>query len=141
MYTQSNTKSGDKVFNAGEDLSGVNARLVKLTHSGGVPQLALPDDTDDVAFLLLEGDVSGAPVTGRPFTGEANHRVELKGTCNPGARLCLADHTTAADKGMLRTVPAAAGTYRVRAIAEEVGVDGQWVLVRPVAPFDVVVSG
>jgi len=59
-------------------------------------------------------------------------RVALKGTCNPGDVLVLADVATAADKGKVRALPAVAGTYRGLGIAEQAGVDGQLVLVRPV---------
>ncbi|MDD4175075.1 MAG: hypothetical protein PHN34_12620, partial [Kiritimatiellae bacterium] len=55
----------------------------------------------------------------------------LKGTCNPGDVIVLADTGTAADKGKVRALPAAAGTYRGLGIAEEKGVDGQSVLFRP----------
>lgn len=55
--------------------------------------------------------------------------------------LVLADPGTAADKGKVRVLPAAAGTYRVLAIAEEKGVDGQLVLCRPAMVGNVVVSG
>ena len=45
--------------------------------------------------------------------------------------LVLADVGTAADKGKVRALPTAGGTYRGLAIAEEAGVDGQLVLARP----------
>ena len=38
---------------------------------------------------------------------------------------------TLADKGKVRVLPVAPGTYRGLGIAEQVGVDGQLVLVRP----------
>ena len=58
-------------------------------------------------------------------------RVPLKGTCNPGDTLVLADVGTAADTGKVRALPATPGTYRGLAIAEEAGVDGQSVLAHP----------
>ena len=66
-----------------------------------------------------------------PLNAAQNVRVLLKGTCNPGDTLVLADVGTAADKGKVRTLPGSAGTYRGLLIAEEAGVDGQLVLARP----------
>ena len=66
--------------------------------------------------------------------------MTLKGTCNPGDVLVLADVATAADKGKVRTLPTAAGTYRGLGIAEQVGVDGQLVLVRPALIGNITVS-
>jgi hypothetical protein len=45
------------------------------------------------------------------------------------------------DAGMVRLIPTAAGTYRVIAIAEEAGVDGQLVLCRPYMVGNVTISG
>jgi hypothetical protein len=42
---------------------------------------------------------------------------------------------------MVRVLPAGAGTYRVIAIAEEKGVDGQLVLSRPCMVGNVTISG
>jgi hypothetical protein len=67
-------------------------------------------------------------------------RAVLKGTCNPGDVLVLADTGTTADKGKVRTLPASAGTYRGLTIAEEKGVDGQLVLCRPAMIGNVVVN-
>ena len=41
---------------------------------------------------------------------------------------------------MVRLIPTAGGTYRVIAIAEEAGVDGQLVLCRPCSVGNVLVS-
>ena len=76
--------------------------------------------------------VGGDPVAVRPLHADRNVRITLKGTCNPGDVLVLADLATAADKGKVRVLPVVAGTYRGLGIAEQVGVDGQAVLVRPV---------
>ena len=55
--------------------------------------------------------------------------------------IVLADTGTAADKGKVRALPAAAGTYRGLGIAEEKGVDGQLVLFRPAMIGNVTVAG
>ena len=76
----------------------------------------------------------------RPSEAGRTIRVTLKGACNPGDVLVLADVTTAADKGKVRALPATAGTYRGLGIAEEIGVDGQLVLVRPALIGNITVS-
>ena len=52
----------------------------------------------------------------------------------------MADPSAPADAGEARAVPAANGTYLVVGIAEEVGVDGQHVRVRPYGPLSVTIA-
>lgn len=137
---QSNTNEGlvsERV--AGEDLSaygvgagnGGDVRLVKIANDGGASVVKLPEaNDDDCLYLLINGDVSGQPVAIDPLDPTGNQRATLKGTCNPGDRLVLADVATPADKGKLRKLPDAGGTYKVVAVAEEAGEDGQQVLFR-----------
>jgi hypothetical protein len=54
----------------------------------------------------------------------------LKGTCNPGDALVLAA-IAGSDAGKVRVDPGTTGTYYSPGIAEEAGVDGQHVKVRP----------
>ena len=130
--SQSNTRVGDLPVAAGEDLSGMEGRLVKLSHDGGKAEVVLPAANGDYAFyVLLEGAADGATVSVRPVEAGRNVRLRLKGTCNPGDVLVLADVATPADKGKVRTLPSSAGTYRGLAVAEEAGVEGQLVLARP----------
>jgi hypothetical protein len=139
--SQSNTRVGDFRVLAGESLVGMEARLVRLTHDTGVPEVTLPAANDDYAlYVLLEGGADAALVSVRPIEAGRTVRVPLKGTCNPGDVLVLADIATAADKGKVRVLPAAPGTYRGLAIAEQVGVDGQLVLARPALIGNVTVS-
>jgi hypothetical protein len=58
----------------------------------------------------------------------------------PGDVLVLADCTLEADRGKVRALPTAAGTYRGLALAEEAGVDGQLVLARPAMIGNIVVA-
>ena len=130
--SQSNTRVGDIRVLAGEDLTGMAGRLVKMTHDTGVPEVKLPAaNTDYAVYVVVETGVDAALVSVRPVEAGRNVRVAVKGTCNPGDVLVLADVATAADKGKVRALPAAAGTYRGLAIAEQVGVDEQLVLARP----------
>lgn len=128
----SNTKRGPIRVLASEDLTGLEGRLVKLTNASGVLKAALPAAVSDYAlFLLVEGGAEGEPVALSPLEPGAQVRVRLNGTCDPAAVLVLADPGTSADKGKVRTLPTAGGTYRGLLIAEEAGVDEQLVLARP----------
>lgn len=139
--SQSNTRVGDFRVLAGETLTGMEGRLVKLTHDTGVPEVKLPAANDDYAiYVLLEGGADAALVSVRPMEVGRTVRATLKGTCNPGDVLVLADIGTAADKGKVRALPATPGTYRGLAIAEEIGVDGQLVVARPALIGNITVS-
>ncbi len=131
--SQSDVQVGDIVVLAGESLTGKEGLLTVLTHDTGVAEVKLPAANGDYAlYLLLDGGADGAHVSVRALEAGRNARLTLKGTCNPGDVLVLADVGTAADKGKVRALPAAAGSYRGLALAEEKGVDGQFVRVRPV---------
>jgi hypothetical protein len=139
--SQSNTRVGDLRVLAGESLVGMEARLVKLTHDTGVAEVTLPAANGDYAlYVVMEGAADAALVSVRPLQPDRNVRLVLKGTCNPGDVLVLADVGTAADKGKVRVLPASAGTYRGLAIAEDAGVDGQLVLARPAMIGNITVS-
>jgi hypothetical protein len=118
--TQTNTKEGPFQVLAGENLTGKEGRLVKLTHDTGVPEVILPNDVADEAdYLLLEGSADASLVT----------VVALDGTCNPGDKLTLAAIDGTKD-GAVRTIPATADTYWVALRAEEKGASGQHVKCR-----------
>ncbi len=130
--SQTNTRVGDFPVAAGEDLLGMEGRLVKLTHDGGAAEAVLPTANADYAlFVLVEGVVAGRQAGVRPIDAGRNVRLRLVGSCNPGDVLVLADVATPANKGKVRALPVEAGTYRGLAIAEEAGIEGQLVLARP----------
>lgn len=130
--------AGDFSLPAGEVLTDMEARLALVGNSGGKAVAKLPAAiTDHANCIITEGGVLGATVTLRPLGSRQQVRIVLKGTCNPGDRLTMADPATAADAGKVRTVPVANGTYIVVAIAEELGVDGQHVKLRPYGPLSV----
>ena len=138
--SQTNVRTGDLPVTAGEDLTGKEDRLVKLANDSGATVAKLPEANSDLAlFVLIEGAEADKTASLRPLNADRNVRLPLKGTCNPGDTLVLADVGTAADKGKGRALPAAAGTYRGLAIAEQAGVDGQLVLARPAAIGNIVV--
>jgi hypothetical protein len=138
--SQSNTQPGDVLFVAGEDLTGKEGRLVVLSSVSGVPTVLLPTAlTDKTPYLLVDGGLAGSGVTVRPFEPMTNHRVRAKGASLAGDVLVTADPATPADKGKLRKLPVASGSYIAWAIAEETIADGQLGLTRPYGPITVVV--
>lgn len=138
---QSNCKPvGPQPILAGEDLTGMRSRLVVVTHDAGVPEAKLPAANNaDALYQLQETGADTELVSIERFGSHREFRVPLKDAVNPGDRLVLADVATAADRGKLRKLPVAAGTYRVLAISREAGVADQHVKCDPVGPFDVTV--
>jgi hypothetical protein len=130
--TQSNSQPGPFPVLAGENLTGMEGRIVKLTHDNGVPEVILPNDVADFAdLLLLDGGADGKLVTVVALDRSRSFRVRLDGTCNPGDELTLAAINGTKD-GMVVKTPATADTYFVFLRAEEKGVNTQLVLVRPI---------
>lgn len=119
---------------AGENLTGLRSRLLVLAHDAGVAEVKLPASNLDLAiYQLCEEGLDATLVSVDPLiTGGALRRIPLKSTCNPGEIAVLADVATPADKGKVRKLPATGGLYVQVGVFEEVGVDGQHVLVRPV---------
>jgi len=140
--SQSDIKVGLIPLNCGEDLTGLEGRLVKLAAGPGPKAEALlpTANTDITPFLCVSGDEEDQEGSFQPFTGEQNHRVRANGLGSAGDRLVLADTATPADKGKVRALPAAPGTYEVIAIAEEDFVDEQLVKCRPIAARSVTVG-
>ena len=134
--SQSNTKEGDLMIVANEDLSLLADVLVAPYNSAGQLVVTRPAaNNDNAIYLLIYGATTGGHATVRPLDPNRSVRITAKGTGNPGDLLVLADGvTTAADKGKVRSKASLAGgsgTYRVVAIAEEAFVDGQLVKARP----------
>ncbi len=121
------------MITANEDLSALADVLVVPYNSSGALVVTRPAANNDYAvYVLVYGAPSGGKATVRPLNPDRTVRVVAKGTGNPGDALVLADGvTTAADKGKVRKVPVASGTYRVVGVAEEAFVDGQLVRMRP----------
>ena len=62
--------------------------------------MKLPEANSDFAlYVVLDGGADAALVSVRPIEAGRTIRATLKGTCNPGDVLVLADIGTAADKG------------------------------------------
>ncbi len=131
-YEQSNTKGGPIVVTSADDLSELNARLVKLTDGGSSAKAALPTSVTDLAlFAVVDGGGADEESNIMPLSPHHQMRVKAKGTGNAGDVLALADPLAAADKGKVRALPGTAGIYFSPGVAEEDFVDGQFVLIRP----------
>ena len=130
--SQTNVKTGPIVNPCGEDLTAAIDHLVMLSHDTGEPQMLLPTSEDDlVPYLVLEGAGVGENGSFQPLETNQNVRVQIVGTCNPGDTLVLADPAVAGQPGKVTVLPADPGTYRGVGIAEELAVDGQLLLLRP----------
>lgn len=135
-------RTGEIRVLAGEDLTDKAGFLVVMTHDTGIAEVKLPAANSDLAlYAVTDEGKDGTLVSVEPIAAGRNIRAPLKGTCNPGDVLVLADTATPGDKGKVRALPAGVGTYRGIAIAEEVGVEGQHVLCRPALVGPITVSG
>ena len=140
--TQSNVQVGAVVVLAYATLEDKEGYLAELINDNGTAKVQLPSAVTDLAiYLILEGAAAGQRASVQPLESGRNVRVKLKGTCNPGDKLCLADVATPADAGKVRTIPSANGTYYGFMVAEEVGVDGQLVKARYYGREAIVVGG
>jgi len=121
---QSDCRYGGVAYAAGEDLSLKTAHLVKL-NSG--KDFVLPESDQDITpYVLVQGADTGYLCGAVPVTPSGNCRVALSGACQPGQLL------VATGDGRV-TVYTPGATARVIGIAEEIGVNSQHVLLRPVA--------
>ena len=121
---QGDCKCGALAFVAGENLSAATGLLVKLSSAGkAVKPGAVSDITPYVvACGAFEGYLCGVV----PLTSAANCRIALKGACQAGSLLVSAGDGRV-EAGTL------SGTAVPVGIAEETGVDGQRVLLRPLS--------
>ena len=103
--SQSNTRVGDFQVLAGEALTGMEGRLVVITHDSGTPEVKLPAAITDYAlYAVIEGAADAGTAAVRPIEAGRNVRLRLEGTCNPGDVLVLADqHDTGIPFGDLNT--------------------------------------
>lgn len=130
---QSNCHPGGITAVLAEDIAH-RSRLVVVEESGGILVCRLPNAVTDLAlYLLNEAGEQGDVVSLSPLVSGENIRIRLEGVCSAGEVLALADPTgdSGNDAGMVQDLPAVAGPYFSPGIAEEAGVDGQLVLVRP----------
>jgi hypothetical protein len=139
--TQTNTVRGKIMRSAIEDLTAKEGLLCRLINNAGKPGVKLPDaNTDRANFIVDDGGPAASNVSIDPLIRERQYRTPVKDGGETGDILVLADVGTAADRGKLRKLPAAAGTYYAVGIAEEHYVAGQNVLWRPTTREAIVVA-
>ncbi|HMO51244.1 MAG TPA: hypothetical protein PKA21_08970 [Kiritimatiellia bacterium] len=114
-------------------------KLVRLTiYSGAPPVPVAPCSTPAQFphFVILDGRSTDTLVSVIPLSPDQPVRVRLVGTCVSGQEVCVATGSApdANTAGNAQALPTSAGTYAVFGVAEEPGVDGQLVLVRPMNP-------
>ncbi|VGO14630.1 hypothetical protein PDESU_03195 [Pontiella desulfatans] len=123
--SQTNVRTGQIPYRCATDLSAAKDRLVKLTTTG----MALPQYDDLPHYLVLEGAAAGETGSFLPLSPLQNVRIQLEGTCSPGNTLILSNTSF----GAVKVVDTEEDWTEV-GIAEEAGVDGQLVLMRPISP-------
>lgn len=119
---QGDCKCGALAFVAGENLSAATGMLVKLSSTG---KAVKPGAVSDVApYVVACGAFEGYLCGVVPLTSAANCRIVLKGACQAGSLLVSAGDGRV-EAGSLSGSAAPVG------VAEESGVEGQRVLLRP----------
>lgn len=119
---QTDCRFGGVAFAAGEDLSLKTGYLARLNAGG---DLVLPQSAGEITpYVLTQGADQGYLCGAVPLTSAGNCRVKLAGTCEAGD-LLVAKGDGRVETGVIGGEALPVGT------AEEKGVDGQHVLLRP----------
>lgn len=131
---QTDIKKGLFPINAGEALTGLENRLVKLGDAGSVPEALLPTSQSSLALYIVErGAAHDSPCEILPLDPNSQMLVRANGTGSAGAVLVLCDPTASsgANAGKVETIPTTEGIYFSPGIAEEDWVDEQLLKFRP----------
>ena len=121
---QTDCRFGGVAFAAGEDLSLKTGYLARLNAGG---DLVLPQGAGEITpYVLTQGADQGYLCGAVPLTSAGNCRIRLAGTCAAG------DLLVAKGDGRVEAGALGGGALPV-GMAEEKGVDGQHVLLRPLA--------
>ena len=119
---QTDCRFGGVAFAAGEDLSLKTGYLARLNAGG---DLVLPQGAGEITpYVLTQGADQGYLCGAVPLTSAGNCRVKLAGSCEAG------DLLVAKGDGRVEKGAAGGGALPV-GLAEETGIDGQFVLTRP----------
>lgn len=119
---QGDCRCGSLAFVAGADLSAAAGKLAKLNAEGHVILAAAASDV--CPYVVACGSDEGYLTGVLPLSSVANARVALSGACSPGDVLVSkGDGRVEAQTDETLGLPVG--------VAEEVGVDGQRVLLRP----------
>lgn len=137
---QTSVKNGDVHFASNFDSTGKENFLTKLTTVSTVPTIVLPTAALDTEafYVIMNGDIAASGIDVEVPNPGDQVRLKAYGTGNAGDLIILADPTanSGAQAGMVRSFTgshapsSSSGTYFVFGVAEEVFVDGQFVLSR-----------
>jgi len=150
--TQTNTQHGDVLRKPQSNVPGPLPSNGLDLSGGPFVQRGFggPDNKDCVVptgtpaalphFVCTDGAWGDRHITARPLSPTQPVRVRLKGACNPGDRMEAALASDWTDAGYACVLTNTPGEHGVFGIAEEFGVDGQLVLIRPINPHFVTVT-
>ena len=144
--TQTNTQAGDVLRKPHSNVPGalptngldLTGRLFVQRSFAGTDNKDFVNPAGSPAvlphFVCTEGVWGDKHITVRPLSPTQPVRVRLKGTCNPGDRMEVVEASSWADAGYACVLTGTPGEHGLFGTAEEFGVDGQLVLIRPINP-------
>ena len=109
--SQSNTLKGNRAYNSGESLAGMEGRLVKLVDGGSIAELLLPTAVTDICLFVV-GDGGGLDEESNviPLVPGEEVRIRCNGTASTG-EIAVLEAIAGANIGKVRKLPATAGVY------------------------------
>jgi hypothetical protein len=139
--SQSNTQIGTIVLPAGSDMTGKEGLLVGITEAYGEARFAFQnnENTQYPLFVIVDGDAQGKSTAALPLSPDRNVRVILEGACSPG-KVLVTSAVNGPHLGKVKQLPTTPGTYHAVGIAEEAGIDGQLIRMRPIAVSKITVA-
>ena len=132
--SQSNTQQGQIVLPAHSSLKGKEGLICQIGRNNTTGAATFRIATDHLKvyplFVITDGGETGKPTAALPIATDRSIRVTLAGTCEAGDIIATAP--VGSDGGKVRKMPTSGSqTFAIVGIAEEDGVDGQLVKIRP----------
>lgn len=136
--TQSNTQRGNRPYNSGESLVGMEGRLVKLVDGGSIAELLLPQAVTDICLFVV-GDGNGLDTDSDviPLVPGEEVRIRCQGVAAAGD-IAVLETIAGANIGKICTLPAVAGVYFSPGSFAEDAVDEQLAKINPLPRIIVV---
>lgn len=131
IMSQANTKEGDVMIFAGENLTGCEDMLAAPFDLDGQLAVRRPMVGDRPIYLILYGCRYGSFVTCRPLNPERSVRIVARGAGRPADPLVIADFDSKLHSGKVRAAGPEDEGRAIVGLAEEAFVDGQTVKMRP----------
>lgn len=129
--SQSNTLKGDRKYNSGEDLTGMEGRLVKIVDGGSIAEALLPTAVTDVClFVVGDGGALDTDSDLIPLVPGEEIRILCNGAASAGA-VAVLEAIAGANIGKVRTIPATPGLYFSPGTFAEDAVDEQLAKINP----------